>query len=244
MLPWVAPFPFVVWVNRTYFPAVTVEQVEADMEVKLATIGGEREDISQAAKDLFESESARVERLEDKLARFGDFLAVLLPLIVALTVAAFARAAWWSFGLALAAVAYLGFAYLAALVGSATYRFHTPATNDVLVDLTHPVAQRRRVRAARLLAMADGNVPRGNAINNLISGVQHSLLIAVMLASASAALLAYDLPVASDAPRQGNPVTNSRESAAVGDLRVMGDRSPQSGRRPVALAHDGLLGNE
>lgn len=196
-LGWVAPIYYVVVkVNSRYAKSLTEGEVQTERDRLLEEIQAHRADISSRAADVFTAEVARVERLEDKLRSYGGLCAALLPLALALTVACFVRNIWWGFGLALAGLLHLASAYICSLVGSATYRLHTPVVSDVVSDLSLPKARRDQVHSARLLAYATANAPRGLAINNLMVAVERTVAIAVALSMAATGLLATQLVTA------------------------------------------------
>lgn len=191
----------------------------------------------QAALRIEDRETARVERLEDKLGRQQPVAALLVPVATALLVTAWVR------GYAVIVFTAMGALVAAGLVlwtgARANVPFHHHAlTVPELEDIVARAGDSDVEVAARAVTDSQRNIPRGISIQNRIDAVRHALLTALALIVLSGLSFAVPNWNSAEVDTREHVTITRRLEAAERHIALMETtlaRSKQVGRR---LRHD------
>lgn len=143
----------------------------------------------QAALRIGNQESARVERLEDKLDRQQPVAALLIPIATALFAAAWFSGYPWIVATAILALVAASFALFTAAWANVPFEHHTltaPELGDILGKSDDIGAE----VAARAITDSQRNIPRGTHIQNRVGAVRHAIFTSLTLIVLSAMLFA------------------------------------------------------
>lgn len=146
------------------------------------------QETASAAADLFENQTARLDRLEAKLRGHGPQLAIVTPLAIGAAGLAVNAQNWVAAGLAVLAIFHVLAAGLAVSAGGSAMPRYLVTTEDIRDAVANGESVKDRVAAVQL-ACIEGNGPRGIVLNNWTHVAQVSIVWAGIL-SGIAALIA------------------------------------------------------
>jgi hypothetical protein len=146
----------------------------------------ESEAMADAVHRLYANELSRIRHLEGKLQAHTSLALALTPLVIGIGAIAINRGHGWGLVLSSLAGVYLGLAFLVAFTGLSARQLFLISASDIAdaLDGSYPDGE----IPALEWACVERNVPVGIRLNNAITAAQTSLVMSVILSSASATL--------------------------------------------------------